>query len=82
MERDVLGAHLRARGYESLQDAVASNDQVGSFDPADFSEFPGGACCQGARRSHPARVYGESSPERAAHARHQQAADAGRIELA
>lgn len=38
VERDVLGRHLRDRGYESLQEAVASNDQEGSFDYATFSE--------------------------------------------
>jgi hypothetical protein len=38
VERDVLGRHLRDRGYESLQGAVASNDQEGSFDPTTFSE--------------------------------------------
>jgi hypothetical protein len=38
VERDVLGRHLRDRGYESIQDAVASNDQEGSFDSAIFSE--------------------------------------------
>jgi hypothetical protein len=38
VERDVLERHLRSRGYESIRDAVASNDQEGSFDPATFSE--------------------------------------------
>jgi hypothetical protein len=38
VERDVLGSHLRDRGYESLLDAVASNDQEGSFDAVIFSE--------------------------------------------
>jgi hypothetical protein len=38
VERDVLGRHLRDRGYESLQDAVTSNDQEGSFDHAVFSK--------------------------------------------
>jgi hypothetical protein len=38
LEHDVLGRHLRDRGYGSLQDALASNDQEGSFDPAVFSE--------------------------------------------
>jgi hypothetical protein len=38
VEHDVLGSHLRGRGYESLQGAVASNDQEGSFDPTTFSE--------------------------------------------
>ena len=37
VERDVLGRHLHERGYGSLQDAVASNDQAGSFDPKVFS---------------------------------------------
>jgi hypothetical protein len=38
MQRDVLGRHLRDRGYESIQDAVSSNDQEGSFNPTTFSE--------------------------------------------
>ena len=38
VERDVLRRHLSDRGYESLQGAVASNDEEGSFDPATFSE--------------------------------------------
>jgi hypothetical protein len=38
VEREVLRGHLRDRGYENLQDAVASNDQEGSFDSAVFSE--------------------------------------------
>jgi hypothetical protein len=38
LESNVLGRHLRDRGYENLQEAVASNDQEGSFDPATFSE--------------------------------------------
>ena len=38
LERDVLGRHLHDRGYEDLRDAVASNDQEGSFDTATFSQ--------------------------------------------
>lgn len=38
VERDALGRHLRDRGYESIQDAISSNDQEGSFDPATLSE--------------------------------------------
>lgn len=38
VERDVLGRHLRDRDYESIQDAISSNDQEGSFDPATLSE--------------------------------------------
>jgi hypothetical protein len=38
LEREVLGRHVRDRGYESLKDAVAANDQEGSFDPVAFSE--------------------------------------------
>ena len=38
VERNVLEHHLHKRGYESLQDAVASNDQEGSFDSTTFSE--------------------------------------------
>jgi hypothetical protein len=36
LERDILGSHLRARGHQSLLDAVASEDQEGSFDPDGF----------------------------------------------
>ncbi len=38
LERDVLGRHLSERGYKGLADAVASNDQEGSFEPEAFSE--------------------------------------------
>lgn len=38
VEREVLGHHLHNRGYKSLQDAVASNDQEGSFESTSFSE--------------------------------------------
>lgn len=38
LERDVLGRHLREHGHGSLQEAVAANDQEGSFDAAAFSE--------------------------------------------
>jgi hypothetical protein len=38
LERDVLGAHLHKRGYESLAHAAVSNDQEGSFDPGSFAE--------------------------------------------
>ncbi len=38
LERDILGVHLRGRGYENLAGAVAANDQEGSFDPAAFAE--------------------------------------------
>jgi len=37
LEEDVLSKHLRNRGYESLAQAVASNDQVGSFDAEEFA---------------------------------------------
>ena len=38
LERDVLGRHLRDRGYADLVGAVAVNDQMGSFDAASFSD--------------------------------------------
>ena len=38
LERDVLGRHLRDRGYADLVGAVAANDQMGSFDATSFSE--------------------------------------------
>ena len=38
LERDILSRHLRERGYGSLKEAVAANDQEGSFDPAAFEE--------------------------------------------
>jgi hypothetical protein len=37
LEQDVLSWHLQKRGYESLANAVASNDQEGSFDAEAFS---------------------------------------------
>lgn len=37
LEQDVLALHLQKRGYESLANAVASNDQEGSFDAEAFS---------------------------------------------
>ena len=37
LEEDVLSKHLRKRGYDSLAQAVASNDQVGSFDAEEFA---------------------------------------------
>ena len=37
LEQDVLYQHLHTRGYESLADAVKSNDQEGSFDDEAFS---------------------------------------------
>jgi hypothetical protein len=38
LERDILGRHLRDRGYADLAGAVAANDQEGSFDAVGFSE--------------------------------------------
>jgi hypothetical protein len=38
LEQEVLGRHLRDRGYETLIDAAASEDQEGSFDPEAFFE--------------------------------------------
>ncbi|MDP9351633.1 MAG: hypothetical protein M3P51_08860, partial [Chloroflexota bacterium] len=37
LERDVLGSHLRRRGYDSLAGAMAASDQTGSFDASSFS---------------------------------------------
>ncbi len=37
LERDVLASHLRKRGYESLAEAMAANDQTGAFDAISFS---------------------------------------------
>jgi hypothetical protein len=37
LERDVLGRHLRQRGFQDLAGIVAANDQVGSFDPGAFA---------------------------------------------
>jgi hypothetical protein len=38
LEREVLMAHLTARGYESLEDAASANNQDGSYDPTQFSK--------------------------------------------
>ncbi len=37
LEQDVLGRYLRERGHGTLQDAVAAEDQEGSFDASAFS---------------------------------------------
>lgn len=37
LERDVLGSHLRTRGYSTLADAASSADQEGGFDSSEFS---------------------------------------------
>jgi hypothetical protein len=37
-EQSILLAHLHKRGFESLAQAVAANDQVGDFDAAMFAE--------------------------------------------
>ena len=37
LTRDVLGHHLRTRGYDGLADAIAANDQEGSFDADVFA---------------------------------------------
>lgn len=37
LEQQILGKHLRSRGWSSLAEAVAANDQEGSFDAADFA---------------------------------------------
>lgn len=38
LEQVVLGSHLQKRGYDSLAQAISSNDQQGAFDPAAFSQ--------------------------------------------
>ncbi len=38
LEQAVLGKHLLQRGYQSLADAVGTNDQEGAFEPALFGE--------------------------------------------
>ena len=38
LEADVLKKHLRPRGFATLADAAASNDQSASFDPQAFSD--------------------------------------------
>jgi hypothetical protein len=47
LERDILGRHLRERGYADLAGAVASNDQEGSFDASAFAEGLAGSLAQG-----------------------------------
>src|SRR6266567_420165 len=37
LETDILSAHLRRRGYETLASAVAGSNQDGSFEPTEFS---------------------------------------------
>jgi len=37
-ERDVLGAHLRSRGFETLAEAAAADDQSGSVDRGEVEE--------------------------------------------
>jgi hypothetical protein len=47
LERDILGQHLRDRGYTDLAGAVASNDEVGSFDAGTFAAGLAGSLAQG-----------------------------------
>jgi hypothetical protein len=47
LERDILGGHLRDRGYANLAGAVAANDQEGSFDAATLAEGVAGSLTQG-----------------------------------
>jgi alkylated DNA nucleotide flippase Atl1 len=37
-ETDVIGGHVRSRGWSSLEAALAQNDQSGTFDPVRFRE--------------------------------------------
>jgi hypothetical protein len=47
LERELLGRHLRDRGYADIAAGVAANDQVGSFDAAIFAEGLAGSLAQG-----------------------------------
>ncbi len=47
LERDILGRHLRDRGYADLAGAVATNDQEGSFDTEAFAEGLTGCLARG-----------------------------------
>lgn len=49
-ERSVLGKHLSARGWPSLEAALQSADQEGSFDPATFRRGLDDAFARGAFR--------------------------------
>lgn len=50
LTRDVLGTHLRERGFESIADAVASEDQERTFDVADFESGLETSLAEGAFR--------------------------------
>jgi hypothetical protein len=47
LERDILGRHLRDRGYADIAGAIAANDQEGSFDATTFAEGLSGSLAQG-----------------------------------
>jgi hypothetical protein len=47
LEREILGRHLRDRGYADIAGAVAANDQVGSFDASSFAEGLAGSLADG-----------------------------------
>ena len=47
LERDILAPHLKQRGYESLGNAVESNDQEGLFDHETFSQGLSSCLAQG-----------------------------------
>lgn len=47
LERDVLGTHLRKRGYESLAQAVAADDQEGAFEQAAFEAMLASSLSEG-----------------------------------
>jgi hypothetical protein len=47
LERDVLGRHLRQRGYVDLTDAAARNDQEGSFNAESFQSALSDCLAQG-----------------------------------
>lgn len=61
LERDILGTHLRKRGYETLAQAVADGDQEGAFDAAAFGETLAASLAEGRFRL--VLVLDEAPPE-------------------
>lgn len=61
LERDILGTHLRKRGYETLAQAVINGDQEGAFDAAVFSETLANSLTEGRFRL--VLVLDEAPPE-------------------
>lgn len=61
LDREVLGVHLRKRGYETLAQAVADGDQEGAFDAAIFGETLANSLAEGRFRL--VLVLDEAPPE-------------------